>query len=193
MRSVIVTPPAEEPVSLAEAKFHLRIDSTARDDEVSAWITEARAWCEEYCGRAFVTQTRMLVLDEFPDAIALDMPPAASVDSVKYLDATDGTLQTLSSSSYVVDIYNEPGWVQPSNGYSWPATYAEINAVRVQFVCGYGVASSVPAPIKAAIKLLLGDKDAARGNTVIGTLPPGELPLGVRALLAPYRFDLGMA
>lgn len=190
-RSVLVTAPAEEPITLAEAKAQLRMTDDDDATDLPNLIAQARDWCEQYCGRAFVTQTRQLVMDTFPTAIQLDMPPAASVTSIQYLDA-DNTLQTVTSSEYILDLYNEPGWVQPAYGYSWPSTYSEINAVRVQFVCGYGDATAVPPAIKAAIRLLIGSMDAIRENTIVGA-PIGEVPLGVKALLAPYRFDLGMA
>lgn len=60
------TPPAEEPVSLAEAKLHLRIDTTEDDALITGLIAAARVDAENACRRAFVTQKFDLFMDEFP-------------------------------------------------------------------------------------------------------------------------------
>jgi hypothetical protein len=62
-RSLVrVTEPAVNPVTLEEAKAHLRIDSDAEDDLISALITAATRWAEDYCDRTFCyTQWKMSV------------------------------------------------------------------------------------------------------------------------------------
>jgi len=55
--------PALEPVSLTEAKLHLRIDTTAEDVLISSLIKAARQYCENYQRRAYITQTWELWLD----------------------------------------------------------------------------------------------------------------------------------
>ncbi|SIO60154.1 phage conserved hypothetical protein, phiE125 gp8 family [Singulisphaera sp. GP187] len=68
MRLTLVTPPAEEPVSLVEAKLYLRIDIDEEDALVSSLVTAARVYCENYLRQALVTQTWRLDLDSFPSA-----------------------------------------------------------------------------------------------------------------------------
>lgn len=57
--------PELEPVTLAEMRQHLRIfaDITSDDDQISALITAAREWVEDYTGRALVDQTWRLTVD----------------------------------------------------------------------------------------------------------------------------------
>lgn len=65
-RSLVrATQPVVEPVSLAEAKAHLRIDTTAEDSLIQGLIATARAWCEDYCDRTFVLTQWQMNLDSF--------------------------------------------------------------------------------------------------------------------------------
>lgn len=66
MPSILVTGPSEEPVSLAEAKLHLRVDDNADDALISALIVAARQHAENDTRRALVTQTWRQVWDQFP-------------------------------------------------------------------------------------------------------------------------------
>lgn len=68
MPSILVTPPSTEPVTLAEAKLHLRIETAMTDDDtyISALITAARQSAETITRRAFIIQVWRLVLDAFP-------------------------------------------------------------------------------------------------------------------------------
>lgn len=146
-----ITEPAALAVSLADAKSNLRIDSNDMDAIVNAWIMGITDHAEHYMGRAILTQTWQLVLDAFPTLIRLSMPPVASVTSVKYID-TDGNEQTLAPSQYIVDTVTEPCRIIPAYGVTWPSTREQANAVRVEFVSGYG---ATEAATPSAIRLYL--------------------------------------
>ena len=66
MAVYLIEGPAVEPLSLDQAKAHLRVDIDDDDDLISTLITAAREYCEEFCHRAFITQTWQLLLDHFP-------------------------------------------------------------------------------------------------------------------------------
>lgn len=66
MPSILTVPPAGEPITLAEAKLHLRVDFSEDDTLIQALITSARQTAEDITRRAFITQTWKLVLDQFP-------------------------------------------------------------------------------------------------------------------------------
>jgi hypothetical protein len=68
MRLVQITPPTVEPVTLAEAKLHARIEYSDDDALVTSLITAARRYCETAIRAAFITQTWTLMLDSFPSA-----------------------------------------------------------------------------------------------------------------------------
>lgn len=180
----LVTPPAEEPVSLEEAKSHLRLEGVDDDAYVAVLIAAARRRCEAYQSRAYITQTWDLYLDGFPAGdIRIPIAPLESVVSVKYKD-TAGSMQTLDPSCYVVDTASEPGRISPACGQSWPSTYGEINAVEIRFVAGYGAAADVPEHIRQAILMTVGDLYEHRGGEE-GV--DRDIERAVEALLWPDR------
>ncbi len=73
MPAQLITPPATEPVTLAEAKVHLRLETALDDDYVTALISAARQYTEQVCWRALVTQTWELVLDSFQGEDTLEL------------------------------------------------------------------------------------------------------------------------
>lgn len=171
---VVHTAPATEPVSLAEGKLHLKMDDTTADDAlISGHIAAARVWAENETGRSFVNTIFTLYLDAFPDAsgpIVVPRSPLVSVTHIKYYD-TDGVLQTLSSSAYILNTAALKGEVHLAYGESWPSTQARVNAVEMRFTAGYGAdATAVAENIKSAIKLVLGDLYENREASVTGTI-----------------------
>ncbi len=197
----LITPPAAEPVTLTEAKEHLRVDHTADDTLISAMIAASRGYCEEWTARAFVTQTWELVIDDFPAVeIMIPRPPLQSVTSIKFDDG-NGIEQTVGTLDYAVDNVSQPGWVVPSTS-GWPTdVWDGINSVRIRYVAGYDpgtnspidLAANVPASLKAAMLLYLGQLYDQREDIVVGTIV-NKLPSGnVDFLLRQYRVALGMA
>jgi uncharacterized phiE125 gp8 family phage protein len=187
----LITPPAEEPVTLLEAKGHLRVDHSTDDGLIEIQIAAARQLIEAVTGRALVTQTWRLDLPAFPaepEPIVLPRAPTASLTSVQYLD-TNGTLTTLDAANYLLLADSGPtagpAQLVPAYGVLWPATREQPNAVRITFVAGYGLAVAVPPPLKAAILLHVGDlyanREAATAGTEIAVNPT------VDRLTAPYR------
>ncbi|HEY9211089.1 MAG TPA: head-tail connector protein [Methylotenera sp.] len=154
----LITPPATEPITVAEAKLHLRVDDAADDALIQALITGAREQCEHILGRSIMPQTWDLVLDSFPadGDIELLNPTIISITSVKYIDALTANEVTLAVNQYALDKDNEPGRLMPAPGITWPETLDVANAVRIRYTAGYADAASVPASIKNWIKLAVG-------------------------------------
>lgn len=195
----LITPPETFPVSRGEAKAHLREDSGDFDTTIDVMIAAATDYCDGptgFLGRALIDQTWELVLDKFPcNEVKIPMPPLIEVVSITYDDAA-GEAQTLSPSSYLVDAVSEPGWVLPVG--SWPSTFSGVNAVRVRFRCGYldqtasPPVENVPASIKAAIKLIVGNLYQNRETIVVGQ-SVDQIPLTAEMLLRSKRIHLSMA
>ena len=84
----LVTAATENPVSIDEAKLHLKLDDETADDSlVNGLIDACVEQAEAFLGRALCSQTWDLVLDGFPaNRIELSLPPLQSVTSIKYRD-----------------------------------------------------------------------------------------------------------
>ena len=186
----LITPPAEEPVSLIEAKLHLRVEFDEDDTLIASLISAARQAAETLTGRQFTTARWKLVLDGFPrGAIALAKCPVQSVVDVNYQDM-NSMVQTMPASTYTVDTACEPGRITPVFGQIWPVCLPQIGVVRVTFDAGYGAAAQVPDGIKSWIKLRVGSLYAHREEMAVlsrGRIDP--LPF-VAGLLDPYRVVL---
>ena len=176
MSLVLNTPPAAEPITLDQAKAHLKVDATDDDALITALIPAARARAEWHTGRAFVTQSWTLWLDCWPGAgwVQLPLAPLQSVASVT-LYGCDGTPTVLDSGFYQV---SQDGRVTLKPDLVL-APLRPLDAVAIAFTAGYGAAADVPPLICEGILEIIGNLYANRGDT--------ELPLDALALLEPYR------
>jgi uncharacterized phiE125 gp8 family phage protein len=182
--------PAEEPVTVAEAKAHLRIDVDTEDSLLTGYLLAAREQCELLAKRAFVTQTIQLRLEMWPygDVIPLPRPPLQSVTSIVYTDS-DGNATTMPSADYIVDSASEPGRVILGYAGSWPSVTLQPGpSIVITYVAGYGDAEDVPQRYKQAIELLAGHFFENREEIVVMQgVSMAQLPIGVKALLGIDR------
>lgn len=186
-RTTVTVAPTVEPVTLAEAKLHLRVDGNAEDDYITSLIIAAREWAEGFTRRAFINRTIRLSLEEFPTEIRLPFGKTQSISSFAYTDS-DGNAATLTSGvTYTLDSESEPARLVPYYNTQWPSVYDVPNAIQITYVVGYGAAAtSVPTSIKQAMLLACGNWYENREATISGTII-AEVPLAAEALLTQYR------
>lgn len=181
--------PAVEPVTLTEAKSHLRVDIDDDDTLITSLITTAREYVELAARRALITQTWRYSLDEWPDShqIEIPRPPLQSVSSIVYIES-DGTSNTWTTDEYDVDTDREPGRVVLAYGESWPSeTLRPMSPIQITFVAGYGSsASDVPEIYRQAVLLLVGHWYENREATAVGPIAR-TIPLAVKSLLGIDR------
>lgn len=191
MSLILVTPPTARPVSLPEVKAHLRVDANDEDVRILEYIGSAVSeldGADGWLGRALITQTWDLKLDEFGDEIVVPLPPLQTVDEITYIDG-EGASQTLNSSLYrVVGVgQSSPATIVPASGASWPTPRSQQEAVTVRFTAGYGnTAGAVPAAIRHAITEMVADMFEYRV-----TLFPGSIEITGMAekRLLPFRVN----
>jgi uncharacterized phiE125 gp8 family phage protein len=189
----VTTPPAVEPVTLAEAKAHCRVDTSTDDTYIGTLITAARQWVEEYLDRALVHTQYTARYDRFPYEIELPRPPMATAGTTTAVTLTytlgDDTTTTLPASEYRVDRQATPGVVRQLRAGTWPGNLDDYNAVTVTWFAGYGASgASVPAAIRHAILMLVSHWYEARGATVSTGAVPQDVPFGVESLLDSMRW-----
>lgn len=185
---VVTTPPGAEPVSLTEAKAHLRLEHSSDDTQVTAMIVAARRQAEALTGLALIDTVFTWTFEGFPcGAIVLPRAPLDSITSIAYLD-TSGTSTTLTvTTDYRVDAAALMPCVEPAYGTTWPLTYGVSGDVTVVFKAGYGTAGSdVPGDIRAAILLIVGAFYEHREDFVTGTIAT-PMPRAANDILGFYR------
>ena len=176
----------EQIITVEEAKLHLRVLGNDDDSLIDSYIDAATAWAMEYQGRKYLTETCVDYFDRWPAIIRPRWSPLLAVTSIRYIDSA-GTWQTLSDSYYDVDIDSEPGRIVEAYNCSWPGVRGDANGIEVTYTAGYGSdADDVPADIRNAILLLVGDWYGNREDIVTGTIV-SHIPTGVKALLGIRR------
>jgi len=148
-RLALITAPAVEVLSLAEAKEHLRVDHDDEDTLIEALIGAATAWLDGWTGvlgMCLEAQTWEMTLDRFPAReFCIPLGPVVSVDAITYVDSDD-VEQTLAGTEYEA----AGARVRPVDG--WPSTSTNYDAVKVRFTAGTGT----PENIKHVVRLLIG-------------------------------------
>ncbi|MCB1474082.1 MAG: phage head-tail connector protein [Rhodobiaceae bacterium] len=186
MTMILVTPPASEPVSLAEAKAFLRLDNSDDDTLIDTLIATARVALELRTGRYFVTQGWRYVRDAWPSSRLVSLPasPLQSVDAVTVYD-DDGDPAVLPATGYIVDTASVPPRLKlRSSALADPGQ--ALNGIEIDLTAGYGTAADVPAPLKTAILQLVAHWYESREPVAFGDAA-NPVPQTVDALVAPYK------
>ena len=172
-RSLVrVTPPSTEPVSLAEAKEHCRVDISDDDSYISSLISVAREVVEDRLDQTLMQTVWEARYDSFPIwELVLPRPPMAAANVTITYRNEAGTDQTLTSDSghFQVDERTVPGRVLPNYAATWPAVRGDENSVTVRWTAGHATAASTPAVARHAILLLVGHWYATREPVTVGT------------------------
>lgn len=211
-RLELVSGPAAEPVTLDEAKAHLRVQVADDDALITGLIIAARRLVEARLNRSLISTTWDYFLDAFPwgggyfnrairangpdpgnpnwlpgfvQPVVLPRPPLLSIVSVLYVDMA-GVSQSLDFSGFVVSL-GSPGGIAPAFTTQWPQVQPRPDAIAIRFTAGYGAtAASVPETIKLAMKMLIGAWYENREAAQPGAL--AAVPFAVDALLASEEY-----
>jgi uncharacterized phiE125 gp8 family phage protein len=184
MTAALITPPAVEPVSLDDARAHLRIDGSDDDALISSAIVSARAHVEALTRRALVEQGWRVYLDAWPRRRIIRVPvtPLISVDAITVYDGS-GDPTTLTTEYYDVDVAT--GRILMAAGVPLPTRH--LNGIEIDITAGYGATSiDVPTPLRRAVLMLVAhwyEHRGVVGHDMAGSVPPQ----GFDALIAPYR------
>ena len=187
-----ITPPTSTPVSLVDAKQHLRVSSADEDFLIESYVKAATQHLDGRdgaLGRCLLTQTWQLKLDRFQDPITVPLPPCQSVTSIQYVDV-DGNTQTLAASEYHVARMDDaaPAIIRPAYGKTWPSTRPIPESVIVTFVAGFGDdPADVPETIRTAILEHVGTLFENRESTIVGLSAIEEFPGGAQDLVLEHK------
>jgi len=191
MRIVEVTAPALEPLTLVDAKEHLRVTATSEDAYITTLITVARRSLEVMIQRALITRSLKAYADYFPSSrvIELPFPPLVAVSALKYIvsGSTTETYTTYAAANYRVDVNSQPGRIILLDGYYWPDVWNNGDAVEISFTAGYGTGrTTIPKELIQALLLLISHWYVVRQPVITGTIV-NEMPKAVEHLAMPFR------
>ncbi len=184
MTSVLTTPPAADPISLPEAKAHLRVAHGDEDPLISQLIGSARRVVEARTGLAMMPQQWTILRDSWPEdgVIPLPVAPLLAVDDLK-IHGEDGIAAIIDPAHYYADLASRPPRLMLRGSRDWPPPGRLGNGIAIEVTAGFGTsASAVPEPLRQAILILTAHWYEHRGNA-----EPPPVPLTLDALLAPYR------
>lgn len=188
----VVTAPGESPVSLTEAKAHLRLEESADDAYVTVLIEAARVHVEKTCERGLVLQTVELTAPPLFGVESVSLPGGSLADvpqvEVRYLDP-NGVLTLLAASVYFTLAGGDakPGKLHLVPGNTWPAMAERPDSLRVLYRVGWATAAAVPAPLRHAVLLVVSQLYEHRTPEITGTIAT-SLEFSLDALMAPFRF-----
>lgn len=171
-----------EPVTLEQAKLHLRVDADDEDTLIGALIVAAREWVENYTGLLLVQRPVTVNFGAFCGRMELNVWPIATAPglAVTYTDAA-GATQTVAGAR--VRGAARPAAIVPAFGAVWPS--ASSDPVTVTITAGYADPADVPASLVAAMLLIVGNLYASRESDVVGMTYASTG--AVESLCRPYR------
>lgn len=179
--------PVTEPVTLAEAKLHLRVDVGDDDALITALIIAARQYCESLSGRTLAQRSYLQTMESFPADgidIVLRRSPVTAITSVNYYDATGTDVAMTVTTDYRTNFNLIPARVRlPVLTKLWAQTYVVDDAVRIVYTAG---AATAPTAAKQTILLLVGHWYENRESVVVGATS-NAVDCTVTSLIDSYR------
>lgn len=183
-RPVLVSSAESHPVNLDDVKAHLRVDHSDDDPLLEGLIEAATSYLDGWTGvlgRCLAEQVWMQEFDSFARELSLPLGPVICIQSVTWRNQS-GQVTTIAKANY--DLRTDAAGrsvLRFDDGYAFPGPLHESRAISVTYRVGY---EKVPTPLKVAIMMLVGhwyeNREAAGASM-------SELPIGVSALIAPYR------
>lgn len=194
MPARLITPPETEPITLEEAKAHLRVDFDDDNDQIELLLKAARQRAEKFLGLALHDQVWDVYLDEFPDDNEpIRIIPSPVIEVVDLFYGGPSAEQTFGASSYYTDAAKLPNRISLASGGSWPTVTAAPNVVRARVRVGLvdtqssPVSGEVHADILAAIILYLKADYSPEDEAA------GRLRAAAENILSMHRIHTGMA
>ncbi|WP_350333381.1 head-tail connector protein [Coralliovum pocilloporae] len=187
MTRLLVTPPALEPVSLADLKAHARVETDADDTLIGTYVIASRMHVEASSQLAMVNQTWRFYRDAWPEEGPLELAirPVQSVLSITVYDEA-GNPTLLDADDYRVDLVSNPIRIYPVNARA-RAIGQQMNGLEIEVVAGYGPTSiDVPKVLRLAILQLAAFWYDNRAS-LVGDSISLPIPDMIEPLVAPFR------
>ena len=189
--------PAAEPLTLAEMRAHLRIDTDDEDAVIADCIATARAFTENVSGVRFITQTADVYLDAWPEQgspILLPLRPVTAIQQVDYFPEANNLVDESAlthEGPWFLDGAFAPARLALPSGASWPTgKLRPFRGIRVRVTAGWASAAAVPPELRRAVRMLAAHFFTHRESVVIGdraSVDAVSVPFGFESLIARWR------
>ena len=169
MAYTLITPAADELITVDEVKKHLRVLHNEEDDLIGVYLLAAIENFQEFTGRVISKSTWSLTFDKFPvnGIVEIARCKVIEVKTISYID-TSGESQELNVQEVRLDAASEPARLTPAFGKTFPETANVINAVSISFEAGYISATKLNKLDKAAIFLMAAHWYRNRSTVEVG-------------------------
>lgn len=148
MALTLVEKPAVEPITLAEIKAHLRLDTAEEDDYLESLIRSGRQWLENYLDQSLISQHWQLLWhtnNDFQALIPLPKGPVMTIQSVKSNPGIQGRAMLCQHELEV-----------RSNHYS-VRVFSPAKNFEVNYIAGYGeIPGEIPEDLRHCLRRLVG-------------------------------------
>ena len=184
MPSILLTPPAVEPVSLAEAKAHLRVGHADDDQFIATLIAAASRQVGAQTGLALIEQQWTVFRDDWPENGVFELPyaPLTAVEELASF-GDDDTKAVIDPAHYYIDAASRPPRLLLRGSRIWARPGRIGNGIAATVTVGFGAAGiDVPEPLRQAMLVLMAHWYEHRGNA-----NPPRVPLTVDQLTRPFR------
>lgn len=157
------------PISLQEAKEHLRVTHSLEDDLIQSLVNTVIEWAEEYTGRAFSAVEMEAITETQEDTYYIEkFTPIGSIVSV--VDANDDAV------SYTFQYPNVISILDDLTDEQYPLTISYTSEV-----------DTIPSTPITAMKLKLSDLYDYRADRAIPLSQQGQYRSVAELLLQPYK------
>lgn len=178
-----LTQPAQEPVTLAEARAFLRDGLNEDDALITSLIAAAREWVERETGLSLISRQVMELFDDWPAGARFDLASAPVREVVRLqVEGAEGAASTIDAAHYYLDNASRPARLVRREGRSWPRPGIRVGGIRVTLTAGFGASpNDVPQALRQAVLMQM---------AVLYGLRAGEVPVigrELNKLLQPFR------
>ena len=173
MSLILTSPPIVEPVSLVEAKAHLRVPHADDDAYITTLMSAARRLIEQRSGLRLINQGWSLLLDCWPGRpdVSLGLFPVSAIaDVITYSDADAAAIYD--PAHYFLDAASKPARLVLRSGRLPPRGSRPVNGIEIRFTAGFGSAgSAVPQDLRQALLVIIAHWFQNRGDAEAHVLP----------------------
>ncbi len=189
-----LAPPALQPLTLDEAKNHLKILGTDHDSDITSLIEEVTSLLDGRNGelnRCLISQRWKWTFEAPPGArcqLEIPLPPLQAVEEIRWrrVDGEMGAIwDSVDVGRNVDTLYgHHVGRIAPMPGYVWPWDRGE--RVEITFIAGFGdTPHSVPAVLRRAMKFILAHW--FEHPSAVEVCDMSEVPVSAQRILDKWR------